>query len=428
MGGPGGTGPAASVPTGFRQGMRAFRHRDFRIFFIGAIISNSGSWLQNLAVPFVLFELTGKAIWVGLAGFAQFIPSFVLGPIGGTLADGNDRRKVLLATQSAMAGAAFMLWGAWVLDWREPVLILAIVALTGVFAGLNIPSWQAFVPALVPREDLASAITLNSTQFNAARAIGPALAGVLLAVAGPAWAFFLNGLSFIAVLVALSMVRALPTERKPGFAKKSVASGFREGLNYINRRTGIRVSIVCAMLVAFFGNPITQFTVVFVSDVYDAGPRVLGVLAAAVGVGAVMIAPMLSTWDGVVTRSALVRWALPGYAIAVIAFGLAPVWPLGLIALLFVGAGFLVVIATTNTAVQMIVADEMRGRVMSVRVMGFTLAFPVGSLVQGALGDVWGPQLTVVLSGSILLVVALWMWTQPTLLDHLDALDDTPNR
>ena len=229
VGGPVGTGPAASHPVGFRQGMRAMRHRDFRIFFIGAIISNSGSWLQNLAVPFVLFELTGKAIWVGLAGFAQFIPSFVLGPLGGALADGNDRRKVLLATQTAMAAAAFLLWGVWVLDWREPALILVIVALTGVFAGLNIPSWQAFVPALVPREDLASAITLNSTQFNAARAIGPALAGVLLAVAGPAWAFFLNGLSFIAVLVALAMVRPVPNERVPGHAKKGVAAGFGEG-------------------------------------------------------------------------------------------------------------------------------------------------------------------------------------------------------
>ena len=428
VGGPVGTGPAASHPVGFRQGMRAMRHRDFRIFFIGAIISNSGSWLQNLAVPFVLFELTGKAIWVGLAGFAQFIPSFVLGPLGGALADGNDRRKVLLATQTAMAAAAFLLWGVWVLDWREPALILVIVALTGVFAGLNIPSWQAFVPALVPREDLASAITLNSTQFNAARAIGPALAGVLLAVAGPAWAFFLNGLSFIAVLVALAMVRPVPNERVPGHAKKGVAAGFGEGLRYINKRTGIRVSILCAMLVAFFGNPITQFTVVFVSDVYDAGPRVLGVLAAAVGVGAVMVAPLLSSWDGVVTRSALVRWGLPAYAMAVITFGLAPNWPLGLAALLIVGGGFLVVIATTNTAVQMIVADEMRGRVMSVRVMGFTLAFPVGSLAQGALGDWWGPQLTVVIFGSILLAVAVWLWTKPTLLDHLDAVDDTPNR
>ena len=182
------------------------------------------------------------------------------------------------------------------------------------------------------------------------------------------------------------------------------------------------------MLVAFFGNPITQFTVVFVSDVYDAGPRVLGVLAAAVGVGAVMVAPMLSSWDGVIGRSALVRWGLPTYAVAVIAFGLAPNWPLGLAALLVVGGGFLVVIATTNTAVQMIVADEMRGRVMSVRVMGFTLAFPVGSLAQGALGDWWGPQLTVVIFGAILLSVAVWLWTKPTLLDHLDAVDDTPDR
>lgn len=427
MGGPGGTGPATSSPSGFRQGMRAMRHRDFRIFFVGAIISNSGSWLQNLAVPYVLFELTGKAVWVGLAGFAQFIPSFLLAPIGGALADNNDRRKVLLITQTAMAIAAFMLWAVWVLGWHQPALILGIVALTGIFNGLNIPSWQAFVPALVPREDLASAITLNSTQFNAARAIGPALAGVLLAVAGPSWAFFLNGLSFVAVLGALAMIKPRPNTTPPAGKRQSIAAGFGEVVRYINRRTGIRISIICAMLVAFFGNPVTQFTVVFVSDVYHAGPRVLGVLAAAVGVGAVLIAPMLSIWDSTVSRATLVRWALPAYALAVIAFGLAPVWPLGLLALLAVGAGFLVVIATTNTAVQMIVADEMRGRVMSVRVMGFMLSFPLGSLVQGALGDLIGPQVTVVLSGSILLLLAIWLWSRPGLLDHLDAVDDTPD-
>lgn len=415
------------MPVGFRHGVRAFRHRNFRLFFFGAMASNSGNWLQNLAVPFVLFELTQKSVWVGLAGFAQFIPSFLLGPLGGSLADRLDRRRVLLGTQSMMALAAFLLWGTWAAGWRNPWLILSITALTGVFSGLMIPSWQAFVPSLVPKADLASAITLNSTQFNAARAVGPALAGVLLATVGPGWAFFLNGVSFLAVIAAIWVVRPLPTERKTQ-PTQGVAKGFTEAIGYIKDRTGIRLGVLTAMLVAFFGNPITQFTVVFTDQVYNAGPRVLGLLASAVGIGAVMVAPILSSWDTRIPRSVVIRIGLPFYALAVIAFGAAPSWPLGLVALLAVGAGFLAVVATTNTAVQLIVADEMRGRVMSVRVMGFTLAFPLGSLIQGILADVIGPQVTVVSFGALLMVAALYLSSKPKMLANLDREDDTPDR
>ena len=427
LGGPGGTGPAATVPTGLRHGLRAMRHRDFRYFFIGALISNSGSWLQNLAIPFVLFELTGRPVWVGLAGFAQFLPAFLLGPLGGSMADRLDRRRVLLAVQSAMAVAAGLVWVTWAIGWRDPYLILVLTALTGILSGLMIPSWQAFVASLVPREDLPSAITLNSTQFNASRAIGPALAGLLLATAGPGLAFLLNTISFGAVIAMVAVVRARPTDRKSS-APDNVIESFRSAIAYIRLRTGILVGISSAMLVAFFGNPVTQFTVVFAEDVYRAGPRVLGVLAAAVGIGAVLMAPMMSSWDGRIPRSSVVRFGLPLYALAVIGFGAAPVWPLGLIALLGVGAGFLSVIATTNTSVQMIVADEMRGRVMSTRVMGFTLAFPIGSLLQGIFADLIGPQVTVVAGGTILLAAALFLALRPDLLATLDREDDTPDR
>ncbi len=424
---PAGTVPSTAQPGGFNHGMRALRHRDFRIFLIGAVASNTGSWLQNLAVPFVLFELTQKSIYVGLAGFAQFIPSFVLGPFGGSLADRRDRKKVLITVQVLMAASAFLLWGAWTLEWRDPIIILAITALTGVFSGIMIPSWQAFVPSLVPKADLSSAITLNSTQFNASRAIGPALAGLLLATIGPGWAFFLNGLSFVAVIGALLVVHPTQPNYTTG-VRSSVVKEFRSALSYISQRTGILVSIVCAMLVAFFGNPITQFTVVFADQVYGAGPRVLGVLAAAVGIGAVLVAPALSTWDTRVDRSDVVRYGLPLYGLAVIGFGVAPTWPLGLVALLFVGAGFLAVIATTNTAVQMIVTDSMRGRVMSARVMGFTLSFPLGSLAQGALADLIGPQVAVVLSGSVLLAFALFLASRTSLLETLNANTDDTTR
>jgi predicted MFS family arabinose efflux permease len=168
--------------------------------------------------------------------------------------------------------------------------------------------------------------------------------------------------------------------------------------------------------------------VVFAEEVYGAGATVVGALTAAVGIGAVLVAPILSSWDTRLRRSTIVRWGLPFYGLSVVGFGLAPTWQAGLVALLAVGAGFLAVIATTNTAVQLIVTDEMRGRVMSARVMGFTLAFPLGSLLQGVMADVWGPQATVVAAGGSLLVVALFLWTRPTMLATLDHEDDTPDR
>lgn len=180
------------------------------------------------------------------------------------------------------------------------------------------------------------------------------------------------------------------------------------------------VGILSAMLVAFFGNPVTQFTVIFGEGVYEAGPTVVGLLASAIGIGAVLIAPFLSSWDGRINRSDIVRFGMPWYAIAVIGFGLSPNWPIGLVALLAVGAGFLAVISTTNTSVQMRVADHMRGRVMSTRVMGFTLSFPLGSLLQGALSDWIGPRVTVVGAGVCLLVAALILAFWPGLLDTLD--------
>jgi MFS family permease len=406
--------------------MRAFRHRDFRVFFVGALASNSGSWLQNLTVPYVLFELTQRSLWVGLAGFAQFIPIFALGPVGGSLADRFDRRKVLLVSQALLAGAALLLWAAWVLGWHSPVLILGLTAITGVFSGLMIPAWQAFVPSLVPKSDLSSAVTLNSTQFNASRAIGPAAAGILLAVAGPGWAFFLNAVSFVAVIAAIRSITPLESGRQAGLAE-GVLAGFRTAIGYIRERTGILLGVSCAILVAFFGNPVTQFTVVFADEVYHAGPGVVGALAAAVGGGAVLVAPALSAWDSRIARSTVVRLGLPIYALAVIGFGISPNWPLGLASLLVAGAAFLAVIATTNTAVQLIVADHMRGRVMSARVMGFTLSFPLGSLAQGALADIWTPQATVTASGCCLLAVALYLASRPSLLATLDREDDQPH-
>jgi MFS family permease len=410
----------AAVPAqGLRHAARAFKHRDFTIFWLGALAANTGSWVQNLAVPFVLYQVTKSAFWVGLSAFTQFLPVMLLGPIAGSIADRFERRRVLLVTQSLMALGALALWAAWASDIRTPWVILALVAVSGVFAGINIPSWQSFVNDLVPRSDLLSAVTLNSLQFNAARALGPGIAGILLASLGPSWAFFLNGVSFLFVLGALALVKVRPEPRAVaptgGFVRQ-----FRRALTYARRQPGILIGMFVAVLVGGLGNPVFQFTVVFAGEVYDVGPIGLSLLNVSLGLGAVAAAPLVSGWDATLSRAKLVRWGLLVYGGAIIAFGAAPVYLIGLLALVVIGGGFLVVISATNTSVQLIVADHMRGRVMAVRIMAFTGAYPVGALVQGWISDAIGPQLTVVGAGTILLVVGLWLGSKPALLHRLD--------
>lgn len=420
-------GSPDEVPAhGFRHSFRAFRHRDYALFWVGAITSNTGGWLSNLTVPFVIYGMTGSALWVGLVSVFQFVPNILLGPFGGVLADRHDRRRVLLLTQSGMALSALLLWAAWSGGMRAPLAIMALVGVAGIFQGVNMPSWQSFVNDLVPRQDLDSAVALNSLQFNAARSIGPAIAGLLLAAVGPAWALLLNAFSFTAVLLALALVR--PDRRRPTVVDRtSVGRQFLGALRYVSGQPGIRVGLMVAVLVGLLVNPIFQFTVVFAGSVFHVGPVELGLLNAALGLGALMAAPVLSGWSHALSLARLVKWGLLGQAAALAGFGLAPSPVLAGVALVAVGGFLLISISATNTAVQLIVADHMRGRVLAVRIMVYTGSFPVGGLVQGALSDRFGPRATVVGAGVVLLAaaVALLLWRGTASLERLnDPHDD----
>ncbi|MCC6435123.1 MAG: MFS transporter [Acidimicrobiales bacterium] len=415
---------AGAAKAGFRHSVRALRHRNFAVFWAGALISNSGSWVQNATVPYVLYQLTRSEAWVGLATFAQFIPGVVFGPLGGSLADRLDRRRFLILTQALLGGAAVALWLLWAAGLRSPVAILLLVAATGVLSGLNIPTWQAFVPALVPREDLLSAITLNSLQFNAARAIGSGLAGLVLYKLGPANAFLLNAVSYLVVVGALLLLQ-LPTATARRPAEGGVMRQFAEAVRYARVRPGISLGIVMALLIAFLGNPIVQFAVVFAESVYHVGKLQYGLLAAAMGLGALVSAPLVSGWDTVVARGTVVRWTLPLYGLSVTIFGLSNGFVIGFVALIAAGAAFLAVISATNTAVQIIVADSMRGRVLACRIMSFTLAYSFGGLIQGQVAEWVGPRVTVASAGALLLAAGLYLaWGRPGLLEHLDDAPD----
>lgn len=413
--------PAIAEPSttaGIRHAVRALRHRDFRVFWLGAVVSNTGSWVQSLAAPYVIYELTSSALWVGAATFVQFIPNMMLSPVGGWMADQYDRRRVLIVMQLMLAATAALLGLCWTVDLRSPLLILAFVGLTGVLTGLAMPTWQAFVNDLVPRRDLLSAVTLNSLQVNAARAIGPAIAGGVLASVGAGWAFCITAISFVAALIPLV---ALGRGRDRATRRPSTrwSRQFSSALSYARSELGVRRGIAIAAMVGALGSPIAQFTIVFGTDVFRVGAEGVSLLNVALGAGTIAAAPLVSGWDTSLSRATLSRWALVVYGSSVTLFALAPSFALGLACLVAVGGSFLVVISATNTAVQLLVADEMRGSVLALRIMVFTGAYPVGALVQGWIADQIGARWTVGIAGSMLLVVAAMCW-RPGYLDPLD--------
>lgn len=409
--------------SGYAHGMRAFRHRNFRIFWLGALVSNSGTWLQNLAIPFVLVQITDGATWAGIAAFSSLFPATVLGPLAGNVADRFDRRKVLIIGQSCSALAAFGLFIVWTAGIREPAVIVAVAALGGIISGFTIPTWQSFIPVLVPVEDLPSAIPLNSLQFNTARAIGPALGGAFIFAAGPGLAFLVNAVSFGAVLLALSIINPGTTSQQK--QKRPVFRGFVESLTYIRTQPGIGLGISLAAIVAFFGFPVVTFVVVFAEFVYAVDAWAVGLLSAMLGVGAIVAVPLVTGMFGDIRRATLIRFSLPLYGLSIVVFGTSTSPVQGAVGLLAAGACFLTVVATSNTAVQSIVADRIRGRVMATRIMAFTGSYPIGTLIQTTVSDRTSPRLVVTIAGVTITVIGLLLGTRRTLLDRLDDPTDT---
>jgi MFS family permease len=392
---------------GLRQAVTAFRYRNFRLFWTGALLSSTGTWVQWVAVPFVILELTGSATWVGFTGFVQFLPAVLVGPLAGSIADRYHRRTVLLVTQILMAADALVLWLVWVAGVRNIGVIIGIVAIGGIFAGLNIPSWQAFVSELVPRDVLLNAVTLNSTQFNAARAFGPALGGLILATLGPGATFGVNALSFLAVIVALALIRVPRLERAPH--QRGVLREFFDGLRYVRGRPGIAACFLIVLTLGALGGPLFQLLAVFAERVFDVGDLAYGLLGAALGIGAVLASPVIAGPGSGLPRSHLSMAATMVYGGALILFALAPWYGLAFVALLFSGGAYLAIASTLNTTIQLQVDELMRGKVLAAYVMFLTLAMPLGTLVQGMLTELVGARATVAGAGALFLVANLWL-------------------
>jgi MFS family permease len=415
--------PPADAPPrpGLRESVAALRIPEFRRFWIGAIVSNSGTWMQNVTVPYVLFQMTQSAAWVGLASFLQFLPALFMGPLGGTLADRYARRTVILVAQSALGLASIGLWALWASGAAEPWSITAMVAIFGAIAGTSIGAWQAFVSELVPRPLLLNAVTLNSAQFNAARAVGPALGGLVLGTLGPSWAFGLNAVSYLAVLAALASIHPAPVAKAA--RTTGVLGELRETLAYVRRMPGIATCITVVAALGFFGNPVFPLLAVFAEDVFGVSGLRYGLLGAALGAGGVLATPLVAGRGSAVARSRLVGWALATYGTALVLFALSPTFVAAVAFLTVAGGGYLALSSTLNTTIQVQVVEERRGKVLALYVMGLTSSYPVGALAQGALADVVSVRAVTVGAGVVLLAILARLLVT----GRLASMDDDPH-
>lgn len=399
--------PSGSAPSG-GSALIALRNREFRIFWIAALVSNTGSWMQSAAIPFVVYELTHRNAGVGVSGFWAYLPIMVMGMLGGALADRFDRKRLLILTQIVQAAFAVALWLVVHEGWATVPIISALAFGSGLASGLNIPVWQSFVVQLVPKEILRNAITLNSTQFNAARALGTFLAGIIFVISGAELAFAVNAVSFVAVLVGLAMIhtpRSVPVSAERASVVADVVAGFR----YVRETPGIVSCCLAIFAVAGIASPLFTFLpATYGQDVFDLSDWRLGFLQGAGGIGSVLLAPLLLTEGAKLSRKRLLVVAMTAYGLATSAVGLAPSWWLAVIALGVYGGAYLAIASALNTTIQLLAAEHMRGKAVAIFVAALTGALPIGLVVWGWTADIWGIQPVTVVAGLLLVVVTVW--------------------
>jgi MFS family permease len=386
----------------FPIALRSLRTRNYRLFISGQLISLVGTWMQTVAQAWLIYRLTDSAALLGLIGFAGQIPVFVLAPLGGVIADRANRHRVLLATQASMMVLALALAALTLSGIVQVWQIFTLATLLGLANAFDIPARQAFVAELVPRHDVVNAIGLNSSMVNGARVVGPAVAGLVVAVMGEGYCFLLNGLSYVAVLIALLRMHVDPPRRSasPISAWASVVEGFA----FSWHTTPVRALLLLLGLVSLMGMPYSVLMPIFADRILQGGPDAYGILMSASGVGALGAAAALTMRKSVRGLGRWVAVSSGGFGVCLIAFSVSR--SLWMSAALLVPAGFFMMMemASSNTLIQSMVPDRLRGRVMAVYSMMFMGMAPLGALIAGALAEPLGAPLTVTIGGIICIV------------------------
>ena len=386
--------------------LRALHHRNFQLFFSGQLISLTGTWMQTVAQSWLVYRLTGSSLLLGSVGFASQFPVFLVAPLGGIVADRRNRHRVVIATQAAAMILAFML-ALLTLTGRVQIWeIFVLAALLGVVNAFDLPARQSFIVDMVGKEDLMNAIALNSSMFNAARIIGPAVAGILVAKIGEGWCFLANGLSYIAVIIGLLLMHP-PRPYYLG-SSGSALENFVEGFRFVWQTAAIRSLLLLLGLVSLVGMPYTVLMPIFADRILHGGARGLGILMGATGVGALLGALTLAMRRGVRGLSRWVAFSCAGFGVSLILFALSRVFWLSAALLLPVGFCMMLEMSSSNTLIQTMVPDQLRGRVMAMYAMVFMGLAPFGALFAGALADRIGTPRTVIAGAAAAVAGAAW--------------------
>jgi MFS family permease len=411
---------------------RALAHRNFRLFWVGAFLSNIGTWMQTVAQGWLVLQLTDSAFWLGVDGFAATSPGLVLTLLGGVFADRIDRKRLLLYTQAgagltALVLALLIATGT-VSDAGHVWIILAASFITGCCFSLASPSYQAITIDLVGREDLTNAIALNSTQFQLSRVVGPALAGVGFQLFGLAGCFFVNGLSFVAIIFALSLVRITSPHGANGAARSAATTGERRtvwrdltnGFRYVWSRPRVFMLLLISAVASLFGAPYMTLMPLFTRDVLGLGETGLSVMMGVAGAGSFLAALMLTFLGNLRRKGWYVLGGSAAFGACLVGFSLSRNITLSLVMLFGLGFAIVCSIAVTNMLLQKLVSDEMRGRVMSMFMLSFIGAWPIGSFISGVAARRFGAPHTLAAGGLIIVLFNLYVSIRSPRLRTLD--------
>jgi MFS family permease len=385
--------------------LRALRHRNFQLFFSGQLISLTGTWMQSVAQAWLVYSMTKSPLLLGSVGFASQIPVFLVAPFGGITADRVNRQRLIITTQiCALILAGVLAWLT--LSGRVQVWhIFLLAALLGIVNAFDIPGRQAFLVDMVGKEDLMNAIALNSSMFNGARVVGPAVAGILVAKIGEGWCFAANSISYIAVIIGLLLMQV---QSHPRISKHSPIEDIIEGFRWVNQTKIIRSLLILIGLVSLVGMPYTVLMPVFADKILHGGARGLGILMGATGVGALFGALTLAAKTGI---KGLGRWIVitcAGLGVSLFCFSFSTSFWLSAVFLLPAGYSMMLQMACSNTLIQSMVPDQLRGRVMSVYSMMFMGMAPFGAFFGGALAHRVGAPITVAVGAIVCVFGAIW--------------------
>ena len=395
-----------SDPKGLKLIFRSLSHRNYRLFFGGQGISLIGTWMQQIAINWLVYRLTGSALLLGVVGFTGRIPTFVFSPLAGVLVDRWSRHRVLVVTQVlSMIQALILAY----LVLTDKIVVWHIISLSiglGLINALDTPARQAFVVDMIERrEDLGNAIALNSSMNNGARLVGPSFAGLLIAAVGEGVCFLINGLSFVAVIASLLAMKL--TVRKMETQNPHVLEKLREGFSYAFGFAPIRAVLLLVGLISLMGMPYTTLMPIFARDILHGGPQTLGFLLGAVGVGALIGGFYLASRKSVLGLGRIIVIASIFFGIGLISFSFSRAFLLSLALMVVVGFGMMLTLASSNTVLQTLVEEDKRGRVMSFYTMAVMGTVPFGSLLAGTLAHTIGAPQTVLIGGLCCLAGAL---------------------